>query len=1325
MPQDVPQSLNTSSEPAESAVELRPIRSLEKSMVLASLRAPRSGDYVMQEVCELDESVDLGLLRRAWRIVSHRHTALRTSIEIREGRPACLRLHEAPEIGWRELDWTGMSPEAQQAEWPAFLRQDRESGFDFEAGVPIRFAVLRTSQRSGTLVWTSHHALLDGRSYSIVWREWLGIYDSLVRGEEVQWVEPAAAGDWMDHAEPGAEQYWRHCFDGVSQTTDYIVDRIRPATIPPPEAIARESVCVSGEVTQQLREFAVRHEVTVNTLVQGAWALLLSRYSGRPDVVFGVTRSGRGSPRDDARAGLFIHILPLRIAVEPESKLEPWLKRIRSQWVEMREFEHTPLDQIWKWSGLPPGMPPFESLVNYEHEPEQETLRKLGGRWSNRTFRRFQRTDSPLTLAAYGSPVLTLDIVFDTRFFCQSTMAAAAGHLKTLLESFLAQSDARLSDLRMLTADEHKFLVEENNRARRCRLPDVCAHELFEQQAQRTPHAVALEGADGSVSYEEVNRRANRLARYLREAGTAPEDLIAICMKPSPESVIAVLAILKSGAAFLPLEPALPRDRLLGMLAEARPKCVLYECPSLAGQLDENLPNIATPANAAYAIYTSGSSGKPKAVVVSHRALVNHTLAASSVFDICETDRRLQFASIGTDVFVAEVFNYLCRGAALVFGWNRRNASMREFLGYLDERRITITGLPSAWWSEWVAAMEQAGMAAPQHLRAVIMGMEKADPAAFLSWKRVISTEIRLFNAYGPAETSPTATVYEAGSSAWEAESFVPIGKPLANTRVYVLDGHGKPVPAGVAGELWIGGPGVARGYLNAPEPTAQSFVPDPFSAGSGGQMYRTGDMVFYLPDGNLVFVGRRDRQVKIRGFRVELDEIETALARHPGIGPCAVMAVGKEGKANLVAYITAGGAGMPSREALRLFLSKHLPEHMLPAAFVPLPEMPMTAGGKIDRQALPPCDLERVRAETDFQPPSTPAEQRLAAIWTEVLGVTPIGATDNFFDRGADSLDATRLITLIETHFGKESPLASFWRAPTLARMARLLEEPGASQAENECDAIVPLQMDGSRVPFFCFPGADENPYYFLDLALSLGQDRPFYIVRDPRPVDGRGSYTVEEAADRFIAVIRSVQQEGPYIVGGHCYGGIVAFEVARQLVARGEEVGIVVLFEAPAPGYPKVLRHWRNYGRQAMSILRGEHHVTLRDARSHLEVLMTLFRRKAAGLKRRLLMRAGLKRVVEPVERREYPAIHPNTQSGRSYAPKAFSCNVVQFIAAGERHSTLILDDPRLGWRELTQGEFTVRETPGKAAEIFKPPHVRELAAQLRVVLDGLSAG
>jgi len=730
-----------------------------------------------------------------------------------------------------------------------------------------------------------------------------------------------------------------------------------------------------------------------------------------------------------------------------------------------------------------------------------------------------------------------------------------------------------------------------------------------------------------------------------------------------------------------------------------------------------NLPNAATPEDLAYLVHTSGSTGRPKAVAVPHRALVNHSLAASSIYGISTTDRRLQMASVGTDVFVAEVFNYLCRGAALVFGWNRRSRSVREFLTFLGEQKITITGVPSAWWNEWMAAVEESGAPPPPCLRAVIIGMEKADPATFAKWKRVAG-QTRLFNAYGPAETSPTTTIYETGSSKWECGAYVPIGKPLGNTSVYVLDENRSPVPAGVAGELYIGGAGLARGYWNRPELTAERFVPSPFDSDPSSRLYRTGDIGFYLPDGNLVFVGRADRQVKIRGFRVELDEIETVLAGCDGVRQCAVV-LAQEGERPFLAAFVAFHADSSGPEAVRSYLTQRMPEHMIPAAVVTVAELPVTPGGKIDREALPMWKVERVRPENGFEPLSTETEKRLAEVWRQILHVWPIGATDSFFALGADSLDATQLVTQVEKQFGLEVPASLFVRVPTLARMAFVIESRKIPVArEEKSGAVVPLQPHGSRIPFFCFPGND-SPEFFLPLAASLGNEQPFLAVRDPRPYREREPYTVEQAAERLLGAVRQVQPRGPYVLGGHCFGGFVAFEAARQLSAAGETVAKLILIEVGAPGYPKVVRNWRNYTRVASKVLRGERRLSLAEVQSHFGVLAELIRNRVTSWTRRTVRDTLLSPRLEETA----APLHPNARAGRNYDPKPFACDLVQFIAAGERHTTEILDDPRLGWRDLAKAKFTVESVEGASDALYRPPYVAGLAARINSVLDGVN--
>jgi len=1308
--------------------ECRPLTSMQTSMVLASMRDPRKGVYLVQDVCETAEPLDGALLRRAWRVVAGRHPALRTAIEMRADGPAGQRVSADAEIAWHEERWTGPEPLA------GFLEADRARGFDFAQGVPMRFTLLRSPGGPSALIWTSHHALLDGRSYAIAWREWFEVYEALGRGDEVS-LPPAspftAYLDWLDRQDfTSARRYWRERLAGVPETTGYVVDRIRRAGAAG-DAVARESAVSTPELTAKIQEFARAHEVTVSTLAACAWGLLLSRYSGRPEVVFGVTRAGRRSPPGAANmVGLLINTLPFRIAADPDAPALPWVKQVREQTIAMRAYEHTPLGKMRDWGILPQGTAPFDSLFVYEHERPADAMRKAGGNWRHRTLTRVQRTDSPLTLAAYGEPLLALDLIYDTRLYCRETVAAMAGHLEALLASFVEQPHARLGELNMLNARERRWLVE-GGRTAAMDPAELCVHQLFEREAERCPEAVALEEAARRLSFDELNRQSNQLAGLLSERGAAPEDFVGICMDRSPEAVAAVLAVLKSGAAFVLLSPEFPAGRLASMIEDARPKWIVTteghaaklagrgcellilerEQAAIARQSPANRPCTATPGNAAYAAFTSGSTGRPKGALITHRSLVNHTLAVGRAYGVSSADRRLQSGAIGSDVFVAEIFTYLCGGACLVFCLDRAGNSIAEFVRLVEAHRITIIGLPASWWSEWVAAISGGGPAAPPSLRVAIVSMERMSPAALVAWRRHVGGRVRLFNAYGPTETCPIATLYEAGASPWEGPAMAPIGKPIANVRVYVLDERRNPVPSGIPGELYIGGAGVGRGYLNAPEETAARYVPDPFGADRAQRLFRTGDIVHWLPDGNLVLLGRVDRQVKIRGFRVEPEEIEAVLAEHPGVRQCAVVVSEEDGRQSLAAYLTAWNAPGPAPEELRLHLSRRLPEYMLPAVFVALPEMPMTAGGKIDRQSLP-RHAPRIAPPRPFDEPATATEARLADIWGAVLGIGRVSATANFFEAGGDSLRATQLVVRIQKEFGKDLPFALFLRGPTIAQVARALDGggSGAPDGETPSPALLTYGRPGSRTPLLCITSNPDDLYVFRHLTKHLDSAQPVFVLNAPVR-EGEGLLRVEQLAARVCESIPDLQARGPYILGGYCFGGILAFEAARQLIAGGAEVPLVALFDTPAPGYPRILGSRRRYWD---ALLRGNG-ATAREVLAHARTVGRLVRRKTWARAQSSLASAG----IAPAAARSTDQANLLTVAARMYVPKPIDAAIVQLMARDQPVSSRVLEDPRLGWRHLCKGQFRVFRAPGDHVTWLQEPHAQVTAALLSEAL------
>ena len=1007
-----------------------------------------------------------------------------------------------------------------------------------------------------------------------------------------------------------------------------------------------------------------------------------------------------GTPGAANMVGLLINTLPFRIAADPGARVVAWLRDVREQMLAMREYEHTPLPRIRGWGILPAGAPPFDTLCVYEYERLGEALRKLGGSWTERHVTRLQRTDAPLTLAAAGSPHLSLDVVYDTRLFCRETAAAIAGHVRTLIENFVAQPDCRLAEVNMLTARERQWLIEERNQTGALETADLCAHQLFEREAERRPDAVAIDGSAGSISFAQLNRRSNQLARLLSERGVGPENLVGVCLGRSPDAAAAVLAVLKAGAAFVLLPPDAPAARLTAMLPRRRdrssrslPSRTLRSWPAadaqcwswsassltLPGSPNQTCLALAQPGNAAFAAFTSGSTGKPKAAILTHRALVNHTLGVARTYGISPTDRRLQFAAIGSDMFISEVFTYLCSGATLVFCLDPDGNSIADVLRLIEAHRITIVGLPSSWWSEWVAAIESGELAIPRSLRAVIVGMERVNPAVLAAFRRAAGDRLKLFNAYGPMEAGLTATIYEAGSSPWESASLVPIGTPIRNTRVYVLDDCGQPVPMGVPGELYIGGHSVARAYLNAPDLTAAKFLPDPYSADPSKWMFRTGDRVFSLPDGNLVFLGRVDRQAKIRGFRVAPEEIEAALADHPGVRHCAVVVDDDDGRQRLAAYLTANGSPAPTAVELRLHLSRRLPDYMVPAYFKILPEMPLSANGKIDWRSLPPVGA-RAEACESFVEPATPTEKRLARLWQEALALPRASAMANFFESGGDSLGATRFVMRIQSEFGQEFPFALFLRGPTIAQIAQVLDGGTAAMPDREKarGATLSYARQGTRIPLFSITSHAEDLYVFRHMAAHLDSAQPLFVLNVPVE-EGEGVRTVEQLAARVCQSIRGIRADGPYILSGYCFGGMVAFEAARQLIADDAAVPLVALFDTPAPGYPRLL------GSRRMA--------------AQVRALGRLAKKEAAAP---VTGMAGIARTAASM-----------------YAPKPIDAAVVQFMAEDELVSSRVLEDPRLAWRELCTGQFHVCRVPGDHITWLQEGNAQQAAALLTVAL------
>lgn len=1131
--------------------------------------------------------LDAEALRQSLETIVQRHEALRTRFAVHNGEPVQLvGTLDRFELPVEELN--ALASTHQDEEIERRCRLEAERPFDLTADLMLRAALLRLAEDEHVLVLTLHHIACDGWSLRVLWRELRLLYGLLYAahcsGEEAKLADlPLQYADyalWQREALQGRrlEQllaYWRQQLCGVS-ALELPTDRPRP-----PELTyrgARYDFELGAELLESLKALAQGEGATLHMALLGVFQVLLARYSGQEDIAVGTPIAGRSQAELEEQIGFFVNTLVLRTDLSGEPTFRELLGRVRK--VSLDAYDHQEL--------------PFEKLVE-EMQPQRHLNRTplaqvlfqllsfsdqdlaLPGLAISRLPASSQRVRFDLELHLWQLPKqLRGALIYSTDLFDVATIGRMAGHFLTLLEAIAKDADQRIGELVLLTKPErHRLLVEWNDTAADYSR-DRCVHELFEQQVERTPDAVALVFENRELTYRELNARANRLAHFLRRLGMGPDSLVGLCLKRSFDLVVGILGILKAGGAYVPLDADYPRQRLEFMLADARVLCLLThqslrehlpttDCPVVcfdadAAAIDEKPPSnpsaIADADNLAYVMYTSGSTGQPKGVAMPHRALVNLIAWHLREPRLRQPARTLQFAACSFDVSFQEILTTFCCGGTLVL---ISEAARRD--PYLLRQCILESGVERLFMP-YVALQQLAtaakGAAAP--LRDIVSAGEALLLTPEIRHLLDSLGEGRLHNHYGPTETHVVTTFpLDTQSSTWPDEA--PIGRPIGNTRVYVLDAQRHPVPIGVPGELYIGGAGLAREYLNRPELTAERFLANPFEEVPHARLYRTGDRVRWRADGNLEFLGRMDDQVKLRGFRIELGEIETALTEHRSVSQSAVLLrEDRPGGKKLVAYcVPAANTELKAAE-LKAHLRRHLPDYMVPAAFVALDALPLTTSGKINRRALPAPDESAAPSSSVAQPEDL-LELHLLKIWKKLFGRDSISCEDNFFDLGGHSLMAVRLAAEVEERFGLRLPIASLFHAPTIQSLAAMWRE---KRVAAPWMSLVPLQPRGTRPPFYFVHGWGGNVFGFLSLARRLAPSQPVYGLQ---AVDRYGEddphTSVEEMAARYVKEIRSFQPEGPYYLGGYSTGGWIAYEVAQQLTRQGQSVRMLAFFD------------------------------------------------------------------------------------------------------------------------------------------------------------------
>jgi amino acid adenylation domain-containing protein len=1068
--------------------------------------AARHGSYVVQLAWTIEGALDFAALERACQALVDRYAILRTAFVWERA--------EGPiQVVWRripiKIDQVDLSdlPAEERARQIERRARDDGRGFDLRKAPLVRFTLMKSGPGSHRFIWTLHHILTDGWSQPIVLRDLVTLYEAFSRGKEAQLPRTPPYGDyiaWLGKQDRSrTEPFWRAYLAGFTAPTPLGVDR--PAS-GGAERFESVRVVVPEAESEAIAAFARRHQLTMSTLIYGAHALLLAGYAGVDDVLFGATVSGRSAPLPgiERMVGPFINTLPVRVAVPRAEEALPWLKALQKQFVSLREHEHSPLFEVQRYSSVSPGTPLFESLVVFENFPVEESLP------ADRTRslalvdpQVITWTTYPLTLEASFREALALRVRYAVGRFDRDAVERMIVHLRTLLGEIARDPSSRLGELPLIGAQEREQVLFDWNRTAADDVPDVTAHALFEAQVARTPDAVAVVSSEGALSYRALDEQANRVAHRLRGLGVGPEALVALCVERSLDAAVGMLGVLKAGGAYVPIDPATPSGRISFMLEDSGASVVLAHAPTrdkVPGGarvmlLDEPAARAASepasaptsaagPSNLAYVMYTSGSTGRPKGAMIPHRGLVNYLTWAARAYDMAGGSGAPVSSTLSFDLTITSVFTPLVAGRTVVM--LPQTGEIEALVDTLVNRGgyslVKITPAHMELLARLVPADRVRGAT-----RAFVIGGEALPWETVAFWHQH-APGTRLINEYGLTETVVGSTIYDAlpGGGSFGA---VPIGHPIANTQLYVLDRDGRPAPIGVQGELFIGGVGVGRGYLNRPDLTAMRFVPDPFSGQTGARMYRTGDRARWLPNGEMEFFGRIDHQVKLRGYRIELGEIEASLLSHPGVREAvAVVREDTPGDKRLAAYYVgeAGGATVQAAE-LRASLRERLPEYMVPSVLVALPALPLTPNGKVDRKALPAPDAPMQREHAAAR---SPVEEAVCRIFAEVLRLDPdrVGAHDSFHDLGGHSLLATQALVRLHTTFGVDLPLRALFEAPTPAELAERIEAALREGAGVAAPPITRVPRDGPSVLSFA-----QERLWFLQ---QLEPEDPSYLV-------------------------------------------------------------------------------------------------------------------------------------------------------------------------------------------------------------------------------------
>lgn len=1060
----------------EKIEEIFPLTPLQKGLLFHYLYDRDLGVYFEQLNCRLEGNVSVEAVRKAWQTLVDRHSVLRTAIVTKGQKEPVQVIFRNIAFKVKQEDWRGLSDETQVERLTQFLEADKRQGFMLNRPPLMRVTMIRLTDSAWQLIWSHHHIILDGWSWPLLLREFFIAYKAFNTGEKTCSLPPVRAyGDfliWLKQksSDDSKKQFWLQYLQGITHATPLGMLPTSQKRKIPDEAFAEIRYIISPTITLALQKLARDCHVTLNTVFQGVWAIILNRYSRNDDIVYGITVSGRPPelPGAAETIGPFINTLPLRVQVAADRSLSDWLVALNQQQASMRQFEHSSLSEIQGWSEVPRGEVLFESLLAFENFPVNKELKAkdFGLEVAELSF--FERTHYPITLIVVPEDEgIELKLAYDTTRFDRKTMELLLEHLNNLLQNTIDGANAPLSSLSLFppTVLEKSRRSVPSTHASTEKSPPGTLAAMFAESAQQYADRKAIAFGGQTISYAELDRKSNQVARWLQKQGIGPEKRVVVCLDRTPEQIIAILGIVKAGGVYVPVDPAYPPDRIEFTIADCDAELIFTDSNLVEGkhlsvslyqqESDAPVSSAVKPENGAYIIYTSGSTGKPKGVLVTQHNVTRLFRSTQAWFNFNETDVWTYFHSIAFDFSVWEIWGALLYGGKLIVVPYAETRDPRGFLELVRESGVTVLNQTPSAFAQFLTAEEAKPLQPPLSLRYVIFGGEALNLQSLRPWfERHSQAGTRLINMYGITETTVHVTYRPISSEDLENKSGSVIGQPIPDLSLYVLDPHKNLLPTGVAGEIYVGGAGVARGYLNRPEQNAQRFIDDRFSG--EGRLYRTGDLGRFLPNGDLEYLGRIDHQVKIRGFRIELGEIEAALSEVPEIKENLVLVVGEMEK-RLVAYIV-GTTKRPTVAMLRDRLGERLPSYMIPSQFVYLDSFPLTVNGKIDHKSLPVPEIDREDLGTVFVPTKTDTEVKLAQIWQKVLGIERVGRSDNYFVLGGDSIRSIRVSSLAE-EAGLKLKFEQIFAHSVLAELAEAVDRNTVSDRTKDI-GIVPFEM-------------------------------------------------------------------------------------------------------------------------------------------------------------------------------------------------------------------------------------------------------------------------